>query len=50
LASGVAPGVIVGLAFFSASVLLLLRYHIRAWIKAEQIVTTRFPQASGKTL
>jgi hypothetical protein len=40
---GAMAGVIVGLAFFVASVLLLRRYHIRAWVTAEQTMRTRFP-------
>lgn len=39
--------VMAGLASFAASMLLLRRYHVRAWEEAEQKLTILFPDAAG---
>jgi hypothetical protein len=43
--SMIAAAVVVGISVFAASVLLLRRYHIRAWRAAERQLTTLFPRA-----
>ncbi|NOJ40015.1 hypothetical protein [Bradyrhizobium australiense] len=46
IGSAITPSVIVGLLTFAASILLLRRYHIQAWVAAEQRLTVRFPDAA----
>jgi hypothetical protein len=43
--SGMALDIVVGMLGFSASVLVLRRYHVRAWAEAEQRLTILFPGA-----
>lgn len=44
---GMSPGVICGLLVFAACILILRRYHSRAWAAAEEILPARFPGDSG---
>ncbi|RWC23736.1 MAG: hypothetical protein EOS70_07595 [Mesorhizobium sp.] len=48
IGSGMVLGVISGILAFVVSILLLRRYHDRAWAAAEQKLMTHFPGAPGK--
>jgi hypothetical protein len=43
--AGMAPGAIVGMLVFAASILFFRHYHIRAWAAAEQRLTVLFPNS-----
>ncbi|WP_246729066.1 hypothetical protein [Rhizobium leguminosarum] len=46
--AGVAPGVVSGVSVLALSVLLLRRYHVRAWAAAEHRLKTLFPGEAGE--
>ncbi|MER8388091.1 hypothetical protein NKJ46_02490 [Mesorhizobium sp. M0166] len=46
---GMSPGVICGLAVFATCILVLRRYHSRAWAAAEESLPARFPGDDGSS-